>query len=159
MPVLESHRQLINDAILSLGIDPSICQQTDAPNIWQLHRGTAQIIIAAQDSATHLEDTVATVSMMSPLVQLPENYEQLTAIYDYLLEKNHLLITETFSLSNRWIILSSTYYLDDMRRQEVMQLLDSLSFHAQKFGQEITEQFELASPSTETTEQDSNEAV
>lgn len=159
MPVLESHRQLINDAILSLGIDPKICQQSNDPNIWQLHRGTAQIIVAAQDSATHLEDTVATVSMMSPLVQLPENYERLTEIYEYLLDKNHLLITETFSLSNRWIILSTTYYLDDMRRQEVMQLLDSLSFHAQQFGQEIIEAFELTPPPKETTEQDSNQAV
>lgn len=152
MPVLESHRQLINDAILSLGIDPKICQQEGTPNIWQLHRGTAQIILAAQDSTNHLQDQVATVSMMSPLVQLPEEFERLTELYAYLLDKNHLLITETFSLSNRWIILSATYYLDDMRRQEVMQLLDSLSFHAQQFKQEVLELFELEASSQESTE-------
>lgn len=152
MPVLESHRQLINDAILSLGIDPKICQQGNDPNIWQLHRGTAQIILAAQDSTNHLQDQVATVSMMSPLVQVPENFERLTELYAYLLDKNHLLITETFSISNRWIILSATYYLDDMRRQEVMQLLDSLSFHAQQFKQEVLELFELEATSQEPTE-------
>ncbi len=151
MPILEFHRQLINDAILSLGIDPKICQQQSDPNIWQLHRGTAQIILAAQESTTHSEDKVATVSMMSPIVQIPVDYERLTEIYDYLLETNHSLITETFSISNRWIILSATYYLDDMRRQEVMQLLDSVSFHAQKFGQDIVERFELQRPAEEAT--------
>jgi hypothetical protein len=143
MPVLESYRQLINDAILSLGIDPNICQQEGEPNIWQLHRGTAQIIVAAQDSTTHQGEQEATISIMSPIVQLPENYERLTEIYEFLLDTNHVLITETFSISNRWIILSATYYLDDMRRQEVMQLLDALSFHAQKFRTDIAEQFGL----------------
>lgn len=153
MPVLDYHRQLINDAILSLGIDPTICQKGNDPNVWQLHRGTAQIILAAQDSTTHLEDQVVpTISMMSPIVQLPENYERLMEVYDYLLDKNHILITETFSISNRWIILSSTYYLDDMRRQEVMQLLDSLSFHAQQLGKEILEQFALKAPVKEPNE-------
>lgn len=144
MPVLESHRQLINDAILSLGIDPSICQQANEPNIWQLHRGSYQVIIAAQDSTNHQEDQVATISIMSPLMQLPDQYERLTEVYDYLLSKNHDLITETFSISNRWVILSATYFLDDMRRQEVMQLLDGLSFHAQKLGQEMIELFGLS---------------
>ena len=148
MPVLESHRQLINDAILSLGIDPKICQQEGEKDIWQLHRGTAQVIIAAQDSTTHQGDKEATVSIMSPIVQLPESYERLTELYEFLLETNHLLITETFSISNRWIILSATYFLDDMRRQEVMQLLDALSFHAQKFRTDIAERFDLQQPST-----------
>lgn len=152
MPVLEFHRQLINDAILSLGIDPKICQQGNDPNIWQLHRGTAQIILAAQDSTTHLEDKIPTISMMSPIVQLPENLEQQLEIYEFLLETNHQLITETFSISNRWVILSATYYLDDIRRQEVMQLLDSLSFHAQKFGQEMLKRFDLSVPSKEAIE-------
>lgn len=155
MPVLESHRQLINDAILSLGINPSICQQTNEPNIWQLHRGTFQVIIAAQDSTNHQEDKVATISIMCPLMQLPEQYERLTEVYDYLLTKNHDLITETFSISNRWVILSATYFLDDMRRQEVMQLLDGLSFNAQKLGQEMIELFGLQVPILDSTnEQD-----
>jgi hypothetical protein len=157
MPVLESHRQLINDAILSLGINPSICQQPNEPNIWQLHRGSYQIIIAAQDSTNHQEDKVATISIMSPLMQVPEQYDRLTEVYDYLLAKNHDLITETFSISNRWVILSATYFLDDMRRQEVMQLLDGLSFHAQKLGQELIDQFGLELPLLHSDKQQKTE--
>jgi len=141
MPILESHRQLINDAILSLGIKPDICQQESNPNLWKLHRGTAQIIIVAQESTTHLEDKVATISMMSPILQIPSDFEQIGALQQFILESNHKLIAESFSISNQWLILSTTYYLDDMRRQEIIQMLDALSFHAQSFIRIIEEEF------------------
>lgn len=141
MPILESHRQLVNDAILSLGIKPEICQQENNPNLWKLHRGTAQIIIVAQESTSHLEDKVATISMMSPILQIPSGFEQITTLQQFILEANHKLITESFSLSNQWLILSTTYYLDDMRRQEIIQMLDALSFHAQSFIKIIDKEF------------------
>ncbi len=143
MAVLESHRHLVNDAILSLGIQPSICQQADNPNIWKLHRGTAQIILVAQDSTNHVNDEVATLSMMSPLLQIPEDYERMEEVYSYLLRTNHQLITESFSVSNRWVILSTTYFLEDLRRAEVVHLLDALSFHAQSFIKTFSEEFDL----------------
>ncbi|MBL4649387.1 MAG: hypothetical protein JKY03_06610, partial [Aureispira sp.] len=111
MPILESHRQLINDAISSLGIKPDICQQESNPNLWKLHRGMAQIIIAVQESTNHLEDKVSTISMMSPILQISTDFEQTTALHQFILESNHKLITESFSISNQWLILSTTYYL------------------------------------------------
>lgn len=147
MPILESHRQLINDAILSLGIKPAICQQESNPNLWKLHRGTAQIIIVAQESTNHLEDKIATISMMSPILQIPNDFEQTTALQQFILESNHKLITESFSISNQWLILSTTYYLDDMRRQEIIQMLDALSFHAQSFIRIIEEEFAISQSS------------
>lgn len=143
MPILESHRQLINDAILSLGIKPEICQQENNPNLWKLHRGTAQVIIVVQESTSHMEDKVPTISMMSPLLQIPINFEQIKALHEFVLESNHKLITESFSISNRWLILSTTYYLEDMRRQEIIQMLDALSYHAQSFIKILDEKFDF----------------
>lgn len=143
MPILESHRQLVNDAILSLGIKPEICQQENNPNLWKLHRGTAQIIIVVQESTNHLEDKVPTISMMSPILQIPADFEQTEALQQFVLESNHKLITESFSLSNQWLILSTTYYLEDMRRQEIIQMLDALSFHAQSFIKILEEKFDF----------------
>lgn len=134
---------MVNDAILSLGIQPEVCQQKDNPNLWKLHRGEAQIILVAQESTNHVSDKVATLSMMSPLVQLPEDYDRMEEVFIYLLGANHQLITESFSLSNRWIILSTTYFLEDLRRAEVVQLLDALSFHAQSFIKTFLEEFDL----------------
>lgn len=141
MAVLEFHKQLINDAILSLGVKPENCQQEDNPNLWKLHRGKAQIIIIAQESMGHQEDKVPTVSMMSPIVQIPKDFEDREALYAFILDANHKLIIESFSISNDWIILSSTYFLDDIRRQEVAQMLDGLSYHAQSFMVLLSEKF------------------
>jgi hypothetical protein len=143
MPILESHRQLINDAILSLGIKPNICQQENNPNLWKLHRGTAQVIIVVQESTNHLEDKIPTISMMSPILQVPTDFEQTKSLHQFILESNHKLITESFSISNQWLILSTTYYLEDMRRQEIIQMLDALSYHAQSFIQIIGEKFDI----------------
>lgn len=143
MAILESHRQLINDAIQSLGIDPVKCHQESSPNLWKLHRGEAQIIIIAQDSVTHSEDTVPTISIMSPIVQIPEDFDRTMELYEYILKTNHKLITESFSISNRWVIISSTYMLDDMRRQEIVHMLDSLSYHAQSFLMNFEEEYSL----------------
>ncbi len=143
MAILESHKQLVNDAILSLGIDPKICQQVEHPNIWKLHRGQNQIIIVVQESKTHKGDMIPTVTMMSPILQIPVDYEQKEALYEFIFDANHKLIVESFSISNRWLILSSTYFIDDMRRQEVAKMLDNLSFHAQSFTDILSKEFEF----------------
>ena len=143
MAILESHRQLINDAILALGIDPEACQQKKEPNSWKLHRGQTQIIIIAQESTNHNNDKVPTISMMAPIVKIPDDFSQTQELYDFILSANHKLITESFSISNHWIILSSTYFIDDMRRQEVAQMLDALSFHAQAFVSLLAKEYEF----------------
>ncbi|MCH2023305.1 MAG: YbjN domain-containing protein [Saprospiraceae bacterium] len=143
MAILESHRQLINDAILSLGIDPDVCQQKTQPNSWKLHRGQTQIIIIVQESTNHKNDKIPTVSMMAPILNIPKDFDQKQDLYEFILSANHKLITESFSISNQWIILSSTYFIDDMRRQEVAQLLDALSFHAQSLVSVLSDKFEF----------------
>jgi hypothetical protein len=143
MAILESHRQLVNDAILSLGIDPITCQQSKNQNLWKMHRGQTQIIIVAQESITHKDEKTPTISMMAPILQIPKKYPHKEELCDFILDANHKLIVESFSISNNWIILSSTYYLDEMRRQEVIQLIDGLSFHAQSFSNILAEKFEF----------------
>ena len=143
MAVLDVHRQLVNEAILSLGIQPSICQQADDPNLWKLHRGGTQVLLAAQTSTNHVNDEVPTLTIMAPILRLPEGFERLEAVYAFLLEANHQLITESFSVSEGWVVLSTTYFLEDLSRSEVMHLLDALSFHAQSFAKTFTEEFGL----------------
>lgn len=143
MAVLEFHRQLVNDAILSLGIQPSICQQANDPNMWKLHRGNAQILIYAQNATNHVQDEIPTLTILSPVLQLPADYARLEEVYAFLLDANRQLITESFSLSNRWIVLSTTYFLEEMSRAEIVHLLDALSFHAESFIKTFSEHFGL----------------
>jgi len=142
MPILESHRQLINDAIQSLGIDPELCQEaSNNKNIWKLHRGQAQIILVLQESTNYKEDVYPTITMMAPIFQIPTDFEEKETLLQWVLEANHKLIAEAFSWSNNWLIISSTYFIDEMRRQEIGQMLDSLSYHAQSFLSTLKERY------------------
>lgn len=133
MSVLPRHRRIVNDALESMGIDPKICTTEEKPNMWQLHRGEAQIIAVLQESVIMQDSKVATLTVMSPIVKASEDATEAIKLYQYLLEVNHKLTTETFSLSNGWVILSATYYIEDMSLREVRQLVDGMSYHAQQF--------------------------
>jgi hypothetical protein len=124
---------MVNDALESMGIDPKICTTEGRPNTWQLHRGEAQIIAILQESTIMQASKVATLTVMSPIVKASEDPQEAGELYKYLLEVNHKLTTETFSLSNGWVILSATYYIEDMSLREVRQLIDGMSYHAQQF--------------------------
>lgn len=144
MAILESHRQLINDAIQSLGIDPARCQEaSNDNNIWKLHRGQAQIILVLQESTNYKEDVFPTITMMSPIFQITDDFEQKEDVLQWVLAANHRLITEAFSWSNNWLIISSTYFIDEMRRKEIGQMLDSLSYHAQSFLSMLEERYSI----------------
>jgi len=136
--ILRKHNRLVNEAIKSLGINPKVCKD-DTPNVWRLHRDEAQIIIILQESKVFKDRTVPTVTMMSPISQVTKDPNERLKLFDYILQLNHKLTTETFSLSNDWLILSSTYYIDEMEPKEIAQMLDSLSFHAAQFLAQVQE--------------------
>ena len=133
MAVLAKHTKLVNDAIESMGVDPKICVDENTPNVWKLHRGEAQVIMVLQDSTIYPEAVVPTLSIMSPVAQATQEPNERLKLYQHLLEVNHKLATETFSVSNDWVILSATCYMEDATQFAIRQLLDSLSYHAQQF--------------------------
>lgn len=143
MPVLESHIQLVNDAIQSLGIDPDKCQQKEHRNTWKLHRGEVQMILIVQESLSFNESKTATLAAMCPLIRVDNKLSKDNQFYKFILELNHKLITESFSLSNDWLILSAAYYIDNMRRPEIVTMIESLSYHAEKINEIIANKFEL----------------
>ena len=143
MPVLESHIQLVNDAIQSLGIDPDKCQQKEHRNTWKLHRGDVQMILIVQESLSHNESKTATMAAMCPLLKIDDNLSSNIDFLKFVLELNHKLISESFSLSNDWLILSAAYYIDNMRRPEIVTMIESLSYHAEKLNEIIANKFEL----------------
>ncbi len=142
MKILESERQLINDAIQSIGIDPLATKQKET-DAWKLHRGSVQIIIIAQKTKQENGDQKSIICMMAPIVNISDEFTQKEALFEYILQTNHKLDCEAFSLSNNWLIMSSSYFLEDMRLQEVVRMLESMSFQSQKFVKILADTFEF----------------
>lgn len=142
MNILESERQLINDAINSIGLASEKSKQSDN-DIWNLHRGNIQLIVVAQTTELHNETKKSTICMMSPIVNIPEDFPKKLELYEFILDANHKFNTESFSISNQWLILSSNYFLSDMRLPEIVQMLESTSFYAQKFWEVLHDKFDF----------------
>ena len=81
--------------------------------------------------------------MMSPIVNIPEDFPKKLELYEFILDANHKFNTESFSISNQWLILSSNYFLSDMRLPEIVQMLESSSFYAQKFWEILHDKFDF----------------
>ncbi len=135
--VLKKHTKMVNAAIESMGIDPKVCADEQNDNVWKLHRGEAQMILVLQESNIYGESIVPTISMMSPVLKATTDSEKRLKLYQNLLEINHKLTTETFSVSNGWVVLSATYYIEDMTIHELRQMLESISYHAQYFLEQM----------------------
>ncbi len=142
---MNKYTEIVEEAIKSLGIDPTVCR-TDLPNKWHLHRGEAQIVAIQRQSHTHKGEDRDTLVLVSPVVIVPQDEKQKMRLYQFLLATSHQMITESFSIAKEAsgtevAYISSTYFIEDMTVQEVAFMLDSLSFYAYKFSEELRAEF------------------
>lgn len=136
MNPLRRFESTVEEAIKSLGIDPSVCRGEE-PQQWYLHRGRAQVIVALRESLTHTDNMVPTLVLMAPITALPKAKMLRSKYYEVILETNHQLLAEAFSISDNWIHLSASYEIESMELREISFALDSLSYYAHKFVEEL----------------------
>jgi hypothetical protein len=145
MEKLSDYTSLIEAAISSLGVDPAVCR-TEQSNKWHLHRGQAQVVLMIRKSRTHKSVEKDTVVMVSPVVVVPQDDILRQKLYQLLLATSHQMVTESFSIAKEAngtevAYLSSTYFIEDMNSAEVAFMLDSLSYYALKFSEELRAEF------------------
>jgi len=142
---MNQYIEIVENAIQSLGIDPTVCR-TEEPHKWHLHRGQAQIVMMLRKSRTHKGEERDTLVLVSPVVIVPKEERLKLRLYQLLLKTSHQLITDSFSIATESDgtevgYISSTYFIGEMRPEEVSFMLDSLSFYAYKFSEELRAEF------------------
>ena len=85
------------------------------------------IILVVQHSQI-TDQSAPTITIMCPLLQINDNNEHF--VLKKAMELNHKLTIETLSISNRWLIISSTYFIDEMSKKEIIDMIDNLSYQA-----------------------------
>lgn len=145
MEKLNEYISLVETAISSLGVDPAVCR-TENTNKWHLHRGQAQVVLILRKSRTHKGTEKDTIVMVSPVVEVPKDENQKQKLYQLLLLNSHQMIAEAFSIAKEGnesevAYLSSTYFIEDMNSAEIAFMLDSLSYYALKFSDELRSEF------------------
>lgn len=155
MEKLNNYISLVEEAISKLGVDPAVCR-TDQANKWHLHRGQAQVVLMVRKSRTHKGIEKDTVVMVSPVVVVPQDEKLKQKLYHFLLATSHQMITEAFSIAKETngtevAYLSSTYFIEDMNSEEIAFMLDSMSYYALKFSDELRVEFMGQKKNTDET--------
>ncbi len=145
MEKLSSYISLVENAISNLGVDPAVCK-TDQSNKWHLHRGQAQVVLMVRKSRTHKGTEKDTIVMVSPVVVVPQDDKLKQKLYQLMLATSHQMITEAFSIAKEAngtevAYLSSTNFIEDMNSEEIAFMLDSMSYYALKFSEELRSEF------------------
>jgi hypothetical protein len=145
MEKLNSYISLVENAISNLGVDPAVCR-TEQTHKWHLHRGQAQVVLMVRKSRTYKGTEKDTIVMVSPVVVMPQDEKLKQKLYQFLLATSHQMITEAFSLAKEAngtevAYISSTYFIEDMNSEEIAFMLDSLSYYALKFSEELRAEF------------------
>jgi hypothetical protein len=155
MEKLNEYIYKIDSAIRSLGIDPAVCH-TEQSTKWHLHRGNAQVVLMVRKSRTYKGIEKDTVVMVSPVVVVPQDEKLKQKLYQLLLTTSHQMIAESFSIAKETngtevAYLSSTYFIEDMSSEEIAFMLDSLSYYALKFSEELRAEFMNQKKNSEET--------
>lgn len=150
MEKLNEYIALVEKAFVGLGVDPAVCR-TELPNKWHLHRGQAQVVLMLRKSRTHKGEEKDSIVMVSPVVFVPQDEKLKQKLYQFLLTTSHQMITEAFSIAREAngtevAYLSSTYFIDEMSKEEICFMLDSMSFYAYKFSEELRAEFMVQKP-------------
>ena len=145
MEKLNEYIALVEGAISNLGVDPAVCR-TEQTHKWHLHRGQAQVVLMVRKSRTYKGTEKDTIVMVSPVVVMPQDEKLKQKLYQFLLATSHQMITEAFSLAKEAngtevAYISSTYFIEDMNSEEIAFMLDSLSYYALKFSEELRAEF------------------
>lgn len=141
MKRLRRHIFFVEEAIQQMGIDPALCRTKESRIRWEMHRSDSQILIFLREGLSNSEDTKEVLVITSPIMPLPKDPEKRMQCMEQLMQLNHRLIRETLSIMNDWIFISASNYIEFLTEEEVVSLLDSLSFYAHKFSVQFKEAY------------------
>jgi len=122
--MLEETRQLVEQAIATLGLNPEECRGEN-PGQWNLKKGQFDILV---DTWVEQEQTLFQV--LCPLCTPPEDNKE--GFYAFLLERNHGLSQVAYTLFDGNVYLKHTREARGLTHDEIITLLSKTAFYAEQ---------------------------
>lgn len=142
MANLEAYIPIIEEGIQKIGVAPETAR-TGNPLQWALNRGSANVIMLLRESNTY-KGPRSILVLTSLIMKLPVDQPQQTLLCKHLLELSHSALIEGFSIYENYVYLKATRFVDGMDSNEVLDMLDSLSYSADYIDDELKKSFDAA---------------
>jgi len=134
---LEHYYQIVEDAIRSLGVDPTTCRGKK-PGQWNLRKGSARVWL----DLWHIQhENRAYFQVMSPVLPLPR--ERLAEFFRELLEVNDKLYGVAFAVYDDWAWLKAIREVEDMSVDEALAILKRIGYYADEYDDRLMEKYNI----------------
>jgi hypothetical protein len=125
---LRPYYAMLEECIVSLGVDPSITR-TNEEGHWALTKGSATVWVFLQRLPQNNNEPYFWV--ISPVATIPQfNKEK---FYEELLETNHSLYGAAFSKFDRWIYVKTIREVEGITKEDMMKMLHSVGTYADMY--------------------------
>lgn len=147
----------VEEYLRSLGLDPAGCA-TRNPNEWAILKNGVLIVLTLRETQTLSKPKQDVFIVMAPIVKDAKDPAKSVALLRYLMEVNHGLIAERFTLyEDGWISLVNARPVEGLDAQEVEMAAESLCEVAAFFKKEILDKYGLQNdPMAPETDDDSS---
>jgi hypothetical protein len=132
-------RKLVEGVIKELGLDPGECalEASSGGAAWRVAKGSAHVMIAVNPSG---EGKAARLRVVSPLIAMDE--ETSPGLLRRLLELNGTeLPGVAFGVIGDKVVLVAERGVSGLDRIEVAEMLSSIGYYADKYDDDLVEQF------------------
>jgi len=132
---LEKYVPIVEDGIRALGVDPATIKgQTFGE--WYLQRGSATVLVKINtvNAYNGVKDILV---ILTAIAKVPTNNKEV--LFQKLLEENHKLLNERFTVFNGQICLVSSRDMLGMDAQEVQSMVDGQSYAADLLDDKVRE--------------------
>jgi hypothetical protein len=134
---LKYYVKTVENAIQLLGLKPEDTRCEEFAN-WSFTRGSAQILMFLRESESTSGEK-ATLVITAKIMDIPATNREL--LFETLLKYNFRLVNESFCIDKNMVFLTSARFAHGMDPEEVLALLDNLSFAADHLDDHLQEQF------------------
>ena len=133
MENIEEYYNLIESALLDLGVDPESCREEKQEGSWTISSGNVYLLL---DCWADAEENIVVFQVLSPLFEIPEDMS--AEFYNEILELNFTINGTSFSKLNNTLVLKSIQDLELTEKTAITAMINRVGFYADKYGSTLS---------------------
>lgn len=135
MTDIGKYYQMVEEVILGLGVDPSICKG-ERDGQWSLTKGSANVWIDVWKAANGFSGYL---QIMAPVVAIPLTNREI--FFREILDINHTLYGVAMTAFDDWIYMKTVRELDGLDQAEITAMFNRVGGYADDYDDMLKEKY------------------
>lgn len=132
---LNSYIPVVEGALAQLGV-PVEMTRTDNPLFWSLSKGSANVLLRLQFTAS-FGGSKGLLVVACPFMKIPTDATQKATLMEELMKMNHQASITSFNMGEGYIYLLTNRFVKGMDSSEIVDMLQELGTYADYFDDQL----------------------